>query len=118
MSHSYLMLDNVSYTLLGRQRVGVIGNNGSGKSTLLKVMAQQLSPASGTCTLYVNSVYLDQKLSNVDADISALEHLRTANPQTTDHRPQKVNYACALPSWAWMPKKPLCPAVFSVVENA
>lgn len=41
-------LDNVSLTVRRGESLGLIGHNGAGKSTLLKVIAEILTPTSGT----------------------------------------------------------------------
>ena len=70
---------HISLTLFGRQRVGVVAANGSGKSTLLKVLAGQLQPLSGRCSVISGVVYLDQHLSNLEPQRSVLAHMLEAN---------------------------------------
>lgn len=41
------VLDDVSYTLLRDDRIGIVGENGAGKSTLLHIIAGELAPDSG-----------------------------------------------------------------------
>ncbi|WP_152224808.1 ABC-F family ATP-binding cassette domain-containing protein [Pseudomonas sp. SCB32] len=65
--------------LTGPRRVAVIGRNGSGKSTLLKVVAGELSPASGSCQVKVRSAYLDQHLTALEPERSVLEQLQARN---------------------------------------
>ncbi len=42
------VLDDLSFSLRNRSRLGLIGPNGSGKSTLLKILAGVLAPTGGT----------------------------------------------------------------------
>ncbi|GAB7531692.1 ABC-F family ATP-binding cassette domain-containing protein [Pseudomonas sp. 3A(2025)] len=65
--------------LSARQRVGVIGPNGCGKSTLLKVLAGQLEPLAGTCSVTPECIYLDQHLTLLDPLRPVLEQLQRAN---------------------------------------
>ncbi|MFV3304244.1 ABC-F family ATP-binding cassette domain-containing protein [Pseudomonas sp. NY15181] len=65
--------------LAGPRRVAVTGRNGSGKSTLLKVIAGELSPASGLCEVKVHSAYLDQHLGALVPECSVLELLQARN---------------------------------------
>lgn len=74
----------ISLTLTGQQRVGVVGPNGSGKSTLLKVLARQLQPLAGTCKLPVQGIYLDQRLASLDPRRPVLEQMLAANPTTSE----------------------------------
>ena len=69
----------LSLQVRGQQRIGVIGPNGSGKSTLLKVLAGQLAPRAGTCTVTPARVYLDQALGNPDPARSVLAQASEAN---------------------------------------
>lgn len=58
-------LDNVSFTLLPGERIGVVGKTGSGKSTLLKLITRQIDPDEG-------EIFLDDvNLKDVN-----LEHYR------------------------------------------
>ncbi|MDZ7678650.1 MAG: ABC transporter ATP-binding protein [Acidimicrobiales bacterium] len=44
----FLALDDVSFSVVEGETVGLLGHNGSGKSTLLKCVAGTLRPSSGT----------------------------------------------------------------------
>ncbi len=69
----------INLSLQGRQRVGVTGINGCGKSTLLRLLAGQLQPAAGQCEVRVPVAYLDQHLSALQPQHSALAQLQSAN---------------------------------------
>jgi len=43
-----ILLNEVSFMITPRDRIGLIGRNGAGKSTLLKIIAGEKSPDSGT----------------------------------------------------------------------
>ncbi len=43
-----LLIDNVSFALLPRTRMGLVGRNGTGKSTLLRIIKGELETISGT----------------------------------------------------------------------
>lgn len=55
-----VLFEQISFNISAHQKVALIGNNGSGKSTLLKIIAQQLSPASGQISADPHSYYLPQ----------------------------------------------------------
>ncbi len=41
------LLDNVSFVIGERDKIGLVGRNGAGKSTILKIISQYISPHSG-----------------------------------------------------------------------
>ncbi|MDF3202284.1 ABC-F family ATP-binding cassette domain-containing protein [Pseudomonas sp. 1912-s] len=65
----------LSAQLMGPMRVAVHGPNGCGKSTLLKLLAGQLRPVSGDCTVHVPAAYIDQHLALLDDQRSIVEQL-------------------------------------------
>src|SRR5690606_9557931 len=57
VTHRYgenTIIDDLSTTILRKDRIGLIGPNGAGKTTLLKVILGKLQPTSGTVRLGVN----------------------------------------------------------------
>ncbi|HFF8970264.1 MULTISPECIES: ABC-F family ATP-binding cassette domain-containing protein [Serratia] len=59
----------------GPMRVALTGPNGCGKSTLLKSVLGQLTALSGHCHCPLSTAYLDQTLSQLDPNLSVMEHL-------------------------------------------
>lgn len=45
------VLDNISFSLLRGETVGIVGQNGAGKSTLLKIIVGTLKPSGGRITI-------------------------------------------------------------------
>ncbi len=66
------------------QRIGVRGPNGSGKSTLLRLLAGQCEAVAGTCAVAARTALLDQSLSSLPAQATALSLLRDAHPDAGD----------------------------------
>lgn len=69
----------ISLTITGQQRIAVAGPNGCGKSTLLRVLAGQLAPQAGQRAVPVRTAYLDQQLTQLAPQRSAIQHLLDAN---------------------------------------
>jgi ATP-binding cassette subfamily F protein 3 len=59
-----LVLEDLSFQVEPRQRLGIVGANGTGKSSLLKAIAGEVQPSAGTLTLAPRSraAYLAQEL--------------------------------------------------------
>src|SRR5436190_9163052 len=62
-----ILLDQASFSLGHRDRVGLIGPNGSGKSTLMKILAGRVEPDGGSVQLVrkARAGYLPQELSEL-----------------------------------------------------
>jgi len=66
--------------LFGPRRLAITGPNGCGKSSLLAMLAGRLSAVAGECRVEVPLAYLDQRLSCLPSDETALDHLRRCRP--------------------------------------
>lgn len=55
------VVNDLSLSLVGGERLGIIGPNGSGKSTLLRMLAGVLRPDEGTVTLAVDDRAIDRE---------------------------------------------------------
>lgn len=74
----------INLALYGRQRIGVVGPNGCGKTTLMRVLAGQISPVNGFCSVTPKRAYLDQCLQALAPEKTVLEQLRLANSTATE----------------------------------
>lgn len=79
------IIRNCSMTIVGRERVAIVGPNGSGKTTLLQVIVGNLKPFSGTIDLSVNFAALDQSVGVLDPEASIIENFRRINPASTEN---------------------------------
>ncbi|HWT85264.1 MAG TPA: ABC-F family ATP-binding cassette domain-containing protein [Myxococcales bacterium] len=79
-----VLLDNASFSLGHRDRVGLIGPNGSGKSTLMKILSGQIEPDAGSVQLVrrARAAYLPQELSELPPG-SILEGVLSSVPGRT-----------------------------------
>jgi len=76
----------LNITLTTQHKVGIVGPNGSGKSTLLQVIAGVLKARSGDVYTTKQCAYLDQHLSALDPQRSALAQLREISPGTPEEQ--------------------------------
>lgn len=74
----------ISLTLNQGQRLAVVGENGSGKSTLLRVLIGDLSAAAGEVSVTASRRLMDQHLSLLELQQSALENFSRLSPGWTN----------------------------------
>ena len=79
---SKLLLDRVSLSVSGGERIAIVGPNGAGKTTLLRALAGELKPQSGTLHLKGQRIdsYAARELSLHRAVLS--QHVTVAFPFT------------------------------------
>ncbi len=73
-----IVVNDLSYTVLRNDRIGIIGDNGAGKSTLLKMIAGSLKPDSGSVDIgpTVKIGYFEQGTDDLEDDLRAVEYIR------------------------------------------
>ncbi len=75
------ILQDLTLTIVGPERVALVGPNGSGKTTLLKLIAGELRPLSGIVRVRPDFALFDQKVSLLDPAISILDNFGRLNPR-------------------------------------
>jgi ATPase subunit of ABC transporter with duplicated ATPase domains len=100
VTHYYgdkLILQNIEFRLLNKERVGLIGPNGSGKSTLLKILSGDLLPDDGFIELQPNIHigYLEQQM-DLKAGMSIREYLKTAFQDLFDLEQEMLQLAITM----------------------
>ncbi|MAU97853.1 MAG: ABC transporter [Fulvimarina sp.] len=75
------LLQNVSLSIAGPERVAVTGPNGVGKTTLLKLLVGDLPPLSGRLWITPDVAMLDQTVGLLDPGESILANFRRINPE-------------------------------------
>ena len=80
-----LLLDEISFALAAKQRVGLVGQNGHGKTTLFQMITGEEQPDSGSVVIPKNYriVYVQQHLEFA-ADTALEEGMRALPPQEQD----------------------------------
>ena len=74
-----ILLNDISFLIKTRDRIGLVGNNGAGKTTLLKIMAGLQAPDSGTVQKPSDLTigYLPQQMRHIDSK-SLFNEVKTA----------------------------------------
>ncbi len=75
------ILRDLSFAIVGPERVALVGPNGSGKTTLLRLIAGELRPLSGIVRVRPDFALFDQKVSLLDPALSILDNFRRLNPK-------------------------------------
>ncbi len=83
--HGDPVIRDLSFSIVGPQRVALSGPNGSGKTTLLKVITGEIVPITGKVTVSVSSATLDQSVSLLDRGKSILDNFKRLNPGATEN---------------------------------
>jgi len=77
------VLNDLSLSINGPERIAVTGANGVGKSTLLHVMAGTLPPLSGRVDRRAACALLDQRVDLLDLQASIADNFSRLHPQAT-----------------------------------
>lgn len=77
------VLDQLSFRIVGPERVAVVGPNGAGKTTVIRLATGQLEPVHGRVVRGARSVLLDQRAAVLEDGETILDAFRRINPATT-----------------------------------
>jgi ATPase subunit of ABC transporter with duplicated ATPase domains len=79
------IIRDLSFTIVGPERVALAGPNGSGKTTLLKLITGERAPQSGQIRVLTAFAFFDQNVSLLDPTLSVLDNFRRLNPDAEDN---------------------------------
>jgi ATPase subunit of ABC transporter with duplicated ATPase domains len=79
------VLSDVSFDLVGPERVAIVGTNGSGKTTLIRAITGAVAPSRGTVRLFTDHALLDQSVSLLKANETIRDNFRRLNPEADDN---------------------------------
>ena len=79
------VLRDVSFRLVGPERLAVTGPNGAGKTTLLRLATGELRPSAGQVRLGAPLALLDQSAALLEGEETLLENFRRLNPAADDN---------------------------------
>ncbi|SIO60536.1 ATPase components of ABC transporters with duplicated ATPase domains [Singulisphaera sp. GP187] len=78
------ILRDLSFSIIGPERLAVTGPNGTGKTTLLALVSGPLSPWTGTVQRMTDFAMLDQQVSLLDPSTSIRDNFRRINPEADE----------------------------------
>jgi ATPase subunit of ABC transporter with duplicated ATPase domains len=79
------LIQDLSLTLTGPERVAITGANGSGKTTLLRLLTGALPASAGTARIMVPYAILDQTMSLLDPALTIRDNFRALNPDADEN---------------------------------
>jgi ATPase subunit of ABC transporter with duplicated ATPase domains len=79
------ILRDLSFDIIGPERIAIMGPNGSGKTTVLAVISAQLIPWIGKVHLFTTFALLDQRMSLLDPALSIRDNFHRLNPDTDEN---------------------------------
>ncbi|MBP2296166.1 ABC-F family ATP-binding cassette domain-containing protein [Azospirillum rugosum] len=79
------VIRDLSLSMVGPERVAVVGPNGSGKTTLLNLIAGRITPIRGTVSVAVGFAMLDQRVGILDPAASILDNFLRLNPGASEN---------------------------------
>ncbi len=79
------VLTNLSFSLVGPERMALVGPNGAGKTTVIRLAAGELEPTTGAISRGVESIMLDQQVAMLDDDETLIAAFRRINPEVNDN---------------------------------
>jgi ATPase subunit of ABC transporter with duplicated ATPase domains len=79
------IIQDLSFTMIGPERVAISGPNGSGKTTLLRLLTGALPPQAGTARILGRHALLDQTVSLLDPALTIRDNFHALNPEADEN---------------------------------
>jgi ATP-binding cassette subfamily F protein 3 len=82
-----IVLDNIEFSLIPGERIGLLGLNGAGKSTFIKLLANQLQPFHGDMTRARDlqiGYFAQHQLEQLDLEAHALLTMQRLGPELSE----------------------------------
>ncbi|MDH0030363.1 MULTISPECIES: ATP-binding cassette domain-containing protein [unclassified Acinetobacter] len=83
---AYTKTKPIDLAITAGEKLHLRGKNGVGKSTLFKTIQGFIEPLSGEIHCKVNTAYLDQNLSLVEENLSAVDYLLSIDPELSEQQ--------------------------------
>ena len=74
------VIRDVSFTIVGPERVAVTGRNGAGKTSLLRLLTGDLAPISGDAAIHGTMAMLDQHMTLLEPAATIRDNFLRLNP--------------------------------------
>lgn len=79
------IIRDLTFSLIGPERIALVGPNGSGKTTVIRLLERQLTPLQGTVSVRVSMAVLDQRVSFLNPKLTVLENFKRRNPTSSEN---------------------------------
>jgi ATP-binding cassette subfamily F protein 3 len=87
------LMRNLSFEVLKKERICVIGKNGKGKSTLLKLLAGRLNPLSGNIKMHPDlkiSYFVQSDSANLNPNKSVFEEIMSSDSSCLTQKARNI----------------------------
>jgi ATP-binding cassette subfamily F protein 3 len=82
-----IVLENIEFSLIPGERIGLLGLNGAGKSTFIKLLANQLKPFQGSLTRAKElriGYFAQHQVEQLDLEANALLTMQRLGPELSE----------------------------------
>ncbi|MEJ5977455.1 ATP-binding cassette domain-containing protein [Novosphingobium sp. PS1R-30] len=80
------LIEHLSFTITGPERIAITGRNGAGKTSLLRLVSGVTAPRSGRVKAASDRMaLLDQQVALLDRETSIVANMHRLNPMLTDN---------------------------------
>jgi ATP-binding cassette subfamily F protein 3 len=88
-----ILFENLSFDVLKKERICIVGKNGKGKSTLLKVLANRLKPIAGAIKSHpdlTTSYFVQSDETQLNPNRTVFEEIMSADPSCPPQRSRNI----------------------------
>ena len=88
-----LLIDKLSFDILKKERICVIGKNGKGKSTLLKLLAGRIAPLDGSIKLHPElktAYFVQSDAANLTPNKTIYEEILSSDPKCLPQKARNI----------------------------
>ncbi len=99
------LIDNFSYIVQRKDRIGIIGPNGTGKSTLINIISGKIKPDEGNLEIgeTVKMRVFSQETYHIDDNLRVLEYIREGADYLTTSTGDKISASQMLERFLFPP---------------